>query len=71
MRGLLAAALQLPVIEQLGGVVDNGFVGAVVFAEQDLARVFQGVEVVEPLQEGDVKLALVGKLRVYLWADLW
>ena len=58
---LLATAQQLVVIEQLGGVLHDGLVGAVVLTQEDLARMLGGVEIVETLQEGDVEVALPGK----------
>ena len=70
VRRLLAAGHQEVVVEQLGGEVHYGLVGAVVLAQHDRAGAVAGVEVVEALQEGYVESLLPCVVRVHLRADL-
>ena len=70
MAGLLARGHQLLVVEELGGVADDGVVGAVVLAQEDLAGELLRVEVVEALQEGLVEAALQGEAGEHLGAQL-
>jgi len=67
---LLPGRYQLLVVEKLGRVVDDGLVGPVVLAEQDLAGEVFRVEIVQPLQKGLVQTFLGGVVRKDLRTEL-
>ena len=60
---LLPGRDQLLVVEKLGGVADDGLVGPVVLAEEDLAREVLRVEIVKTFQQRLVQPLLGGIVR--------
>ena len=70
MGRLLSRGQQLSLVEEIGGVVDDGVVGAVVGTQQDLAGMVVRVVVVEALQQGDVEPPILGEGAVDLRTDL-
>ena len=67
---LVAAGDQFVVVEELGGEVDDGRVGAVVLAQHHLAGAVRGVVLVQALQERRVEALLSGEVRVQFGAQL-
>lgn len=51
-------------------LLDDCLMGAVVFTQQDPAGVLGGIVLVQPVQQGHMKVPLPCKLAVHKWTEL-
>lgn len=70
MCWLVPTGNQFTVVEEIGGKVDDGLVGAVVLTQHDLTGTVVRVQLVQSVQQRLLKALLLGKVRVYLWVQL-